>query len=250
MWGVEVLDCEPAPLGRRGAAKARAAELAGWRGTADDQVRSRGLVPRSLLELFGVSDQRLDAGVVEADGWLLSAQRAEQAAGALQRLVTSAGDHGLPVEAVARELALPAALVPALVRAPLRLAGGRVRPERVAELPRHLREAADRLRADLGTAPFAAPDAGRLRELGLDERAVTLLHRRGELLHVGSSVVLLPEAPEEAVQRLSQLQQPFTTSQARQALGTSRRVVLPLLAHLDRTRRTVRLADDRRRVRG
>ncbi|HET6938155.1 MAG TPA: SelB C-terminal domain-containing protein, partial [Nocardioides sp.] len=43
---------------------------------------------------------------------------------------------------------------------------------------------------------------------------------------------------------------PFTTSAARQALGTSRRVALPLLAHLDRTGRTVRLADDTRRLRG
>jgi selenocysteine-specific elongation factor len=52
------------------------------------------------------------------------------------------------------------------------------------------------------------------------------------------------------VRRLSSLAQPFTTSEARQALQTSRRVVLPLLAHLDRTGRTVRLPDDRRRVRG
>ncbi|MFC6713508.1 SelB C-terminal domain-containing protein [Branchiibius cervicis] len=38
-------------------------------------------------------------------------------------------------------------------------------------------------------------------------------------------------------------------STARQALGTSRRVVLALLAHLDATGATVRLPDDRRRVR-
>jgi selenocysteine-specific elongation factor len=61
--------------------------------------------------------------------------------------------------------------------------------------------------------------------------------------------VLLPDAADLAVQRLAQLDQPFTTSQARQALDTSRRVVLPLLAHLDKTDRTVRLADDTRRLR-
>jgi selenocysteine-specific elongation factor len=61
--------------------------------------------------------------------------------------------------------------------------------------------------------------------------------------------VLLPGADEAAYAVLSALPQPFTTSQARQALGTSRRVALPLLAHLDRTGRTVRLADDTRRVR-
>ncbi|HJR40037.1 MAG TPA: SelB C-terminal domain-containing protein, partial [Nocardioidaceae bacterium] len=38
----------------------------------------------------------------------------------------------------------------------------------------------------------------------------------------------------------------FTTSQARVRLGTSRRVALPLLDHLDRSGRTRRLPDDRR----
>jgi len=52
------------------------------------------------------------------------------------------------------------------------------------------------------------------------------------------------------VQVLGGLPQPFTTSEARQALGTSRRVALPLLAHLDRTGRTLRLPDDRRQLRG
>lgn len=40
----------------------------------------------------------------------------------------------------------------------------------------------------------------------------------------------------------------FTTGQARRAMATSRRVVLPLFAHLDRAGRTVRLPDDTRRI--
>jgi selenocysteine-specific elongation factor len=48
---------------------------------------------------------------------------------------------------------------------------------------------------------------------------------------------------------LSGLAEPFSVSEARQALDTSRRVALPLLAHLDRSGRTVRLPDDRRRLR-
>ena len=35
------------------------------------------------------------------------------------------------------------------------------------------------------------------------------------------------------VRTLATLAQPFTTSEARQALGTTRRVVIPLLEHLD-----------------
>jgi len=60
--------------------------------------------------------------------------------------------------------------------------------------------------------------------------------------------VLLPGADVRAVEELSALPQPFTTSEARSRLGTSRRVVLPLLEHLDRSGLTRRLADDRRLV--
>ncbi|MBO0820378.1 MAG: SelB C-terminal domain-containing protein, partial [Nocardiopsaceae bacterium] len=56
-------------------------------------------------------------------------------------------------------------------------------------------------------------------------------------------------ADTEAARRLAELPQPFTTSQARKALGTSRRVVIPLLEYLDRARLTERFPDDTRRVR-
>jgi selenocysteine-specific elongation factor len=249
LWGAEVIDCDPPRLTRRGAARLRASELAEWDGSAADLVRSRGVVSTELLDRIGVTDGSTEDGTVSARGWLLSAERADRARVALHELVDGAGDEGLSLGALARQLQLPEVLVPALVEPPLRLEGGRVRPGQVAELPARVRDAVVVVRADLEAAPFAAPDAGRLRELGLDERAVTLLHRRGQLLHVGSSVVLLPDAPDEAVRRLAALPQPFTTSEARQALQTSRRVVLPLLAHLDRTGRTLRLPDDRRRLR-
>jgi selenocysteine-specific elongation factor len=47
---------------------------------------------------------------------------------------------------------------------------------------------------------------------------------------------------------LATLPQPFTLSEARQALRTSRRVAVPLLELLDRRRLTRRLPDDRRTV--
>ncbi len=68
------------------------------------------------------------------------------------------------------------------------------------------------------------------------------------VLRLAPGVVLLPDAAERAVDALVDLPQPFTTSAARSRLGTSRRVVLPLLEHLDRARLTRRLPDDRRTV--
>ena len=38
---------------------------------------------------------------------------------------------------------------------------------------------------------------------------------------------------------------PFTTSQARTVLGTTRRIVVPLLEHFDKTRVTIREGDTR-----
>ena len=94
-----------------------------------------------------------------------------------------------------------------------------------------------------------APEAGRLRELGLDGRAIGAAVRAGLLLRVTEQIVLAPGADAEAARALAGLPQPFTAAEARQALGTTRRVVIPLLEYLDRAGITQRLPDDRRRVR-
>ena len=101
----------------------------------------------------------------------------------------------------------------------------------------------------LAGAPFAAPDGERLRELGLDARALAAAARAGLLLRIADLIVLAPGADKEAARVLAELPQPFTTSQARQALGTSRRVAIPLLEYLDRARVTERLPGDLRRLR-
>ena len=103
--------------------------------------------------------------------------------------------------------------------------------------------------ADLAGAPFMAPEAGRLRELGLDGRAIGAAARAGLLLRVAEQIVLAPGAEAEAARALAGLPQPFTAAEARQALGTTRRVAIPLLEYLDRAGITQRLPDDRRRLR-
>jgi selenocysteine-specific elongation factor len=103
--------------------------------------------------------------------------------------------------------------------------------------------------ADLADAPFQAPNAERLQELGIDTRAAAAAERAGLLCRLPGNILLAPGAPERAARILAGLQQPFTTSDARQALGTSRRVAIPLLEWLDRAGVTRRLPDDRRLVR-
>jgi selenocysteine-specific elongation factor len=119
----------------------------------------------------------------------------------------------------------------------------------VPHLPARVTDAVQVVLADLADAPFSAPDAERMRELGLDARAAAAAERAGLLLRLPGNVLLAPDAPGRAARILAGLPQPFTAAEARKALQTSRRVVIPLLEWLDRKGITKRLADDRRTMR-
>jgi selenocysteine-specific elongation factor len=115
-------------------------------------------------------------------------------------------------------------------------------------LPEAVSRAVRQVRADLAAHPFRAPEAARLAELGLGPRAIGAAVRAGALVRITDGIVLAPGAPDEAAGILRELSQPFTLSQARQALDTTRRVAVPLLEFLDREGLTRRLPDDRRTV--
>jgi selenocysteine-specific elongation factor len=256
LWGVRVLDPVPAPLPRRrGAAADRGRELAGLDGDPDlaAEVDRRGRVRRSLLRRIGVDPAPGAAWTgLQVGDWLLSDAYAEAMARRLeQRVRQHALDHplqpGMPVAELAHDLDLADLdTVTALARPPLRVIDGRVTSTPSVVLPERVERALAGLREDLTDQPFAAPTADRLRELGLDSKAIAAAAKAGRLLRVAPGIVLLPGADEVAVKWLAELAQPFTTSEARVRLATSRRVVLPLLELLDRTGRTTRLPDDRR----
>lgn len=253
LWRVDVLDPDPPRLRRRGAAARRAAVLgsADGRPRLTDELARRGLAHRDRLRRIGVPITPGDH--LESGPWLVSRGLAAALADRLPRLVEEhAGSHPLdpdvPLAVLADRLRLPSPdLVLPLVRPPLLVVGGRVRTPG-SGLPREVAAAVDVVRRELEAAPFAAPTADRLRELGLDERALGAAERAGLLWRIAPGLVLLPGADRDAAARLARLEQPFTTSAARQDLDTSRRVVLPLLDRLDRAGLTRRLADDRREV--
>ncbi|HEX4814620.1 MAG TPA: SelB C-terminal domain-containing protein [Nonomuraea sp.] len=259
---VLVLDVRPPALRRRGAAARRAAELApyaapGIRAGAGHRARDearrvpdaatvlawRGVARRSELAAMGCDPAGLD--VPAAGDWLVDPGRWQSLAARLKELVGE--QPGMPEDAARTALGLPTRdLVEALVKAcpPLRLSGGRIDGSGV---PDDVVAAVGRLRAELAANPYLAPEAARLVGLGLDRRAVALAARAGLVLRLADGIVLLPGADTEAARVLARLPQPFTAGDARAALGTNRRVVIPLLEHLDRRRLTRRL-DDRLRV--
>lgn len=71
---------------------------------------------------------------------------------------------------------------------------------------------------------------------------------RGEVLRLGG-VILAGDALPRAEAAIRDLAQPFTVGEATRAMGTSRRVAVPLLERLDTTLVTRRLADGRRTLR-
>lgn len=252
--GLTVLDPRPPELVRRGAAVARGKEVDALPPTPDPaaELRRRRIVRRSDLAAMGVTPPA-GPGVGE---WLLDPAHARSLGDQLRREVEAyAGGHpldsGMPVELLRQRLALPdRTLVGLLVRPPLAVLDGRVViGDGGIRLPAGVSEAVDAVRRELAATPFAAPDAARLAELGLGRREISAAARAGRLLRVSEGVVLLPGADVAAARALAVLPQPFTLSEARRALGTSRRVAVPLLELLDRRGVTERRPDDTRTLR-
>jgi len=283
-YGAIVLDVTPPPLRGSGAAAAARLQLASWpdQPGAADLLRRHKLLRAGTATAMGLRDLPAPVG----GEWLADPDRWQELR---QRLAAAVAEHaardplapGLPVDAARAALGLPdRALVESLVASQdgggasgLRLQGGYVQPARVADraqaiaaddatdpeatvsaaldgLPRPVAAAVRKVLADLAAAPFSAPATDRLRDLGLDARAAAAAERVGLLRRLPGNVVLPADASAQAAQILAGLPQPFTVSEARQALQSSRRVVVPLLEMLDREGVTRRLPDDRRELRG
>jgi selenocysteine-specific elongation factor len=254
--GASVLDVMPPRLARRGAAAAAAKLLSTWpdQPTAAHILARHGLLRASALLAMGIREHPepvCGEWLADPDHWrALAQQLGEVVAG---HAATEPLAAGMPVEAARAALDLPdRRLVVALAHPPFRVSCGLVQltpaggPGTGPSLPEPLQAAIRVLRADLAAAPFASPDADRLRKLGLDQRAIAAAVRAGELMRISEHVVLAPGADVAAAAVLTRLPQPFTAAEAREALATTRRTAIPLLEYLDRAGVTERQADDRR----
>ncbi|WP_309126201.1 selenocysteine-specific translation elongation factor [Kocuria sp.] len=245
LGGAQVLDADPPVLRRRGDRGRRADRLAGMdtRGDVLAEVARRGAVREQHLHRLGLlptgdpdppgevrvlGDWWVHAPVF--DSWQQQLRTAVEELHARDPLAA-----GLSRGAARDLLSLPEPkLVDAVARAAgLEHDGGHIRsPHHRGDLG-PVEAALAELEHRLATAPFRAPEADALTALQLGVRELAAAERSGRILRLRDGVVLLPTAPALAMRELARLPQPFTTSQARQALNTTRRVAIPLLEHLD-----------------
>lgn len=257
LGGALVIDADPPVLRRRGDGARRAAALSEMDAAGDvgAEVARLGAVRESHLRRLGFLSSTTPQSVRVLDGWWVHAatyqawqQRLRAAVEELHARDPLA--EGLSRGAARDLLALPdESLLDAVTRdAGLEQRGGHLRvPGARGDLG--LAEAAvGELEARLRAEPFHAPEADDLSALQLSARELAAAERAGRVLRLRDGVVLLPTAPALAMRELARLEQPFTTSQARQALNTTRRVAIPLLEHLDARGWTRRLDAGHREV--
>jgi selenocysteine-specific elongation factor len=252
--GALVLDADPPDFDRRGAAQLRAAELdaldpadAVDPGGIATQVRRRQAVRRQTLVALGLPVAE-PAGVLVRQDWLIDQPTWLR----WQRELTHTVDEyaaahpqqpGLPLEKARQRIGVPdPALLRLLTReSGLELAAGRVARPGVEVSLGAAEGAVQELEARLSKHCFDAPERTQLEGYGLTSRDLATAERAGRLLRLAPDIVVGPNAAELAAAVLAGLPQPFTTSQARQALDTTRRIAVPLLEHLDRLGLTARI---------
>ena len=116
-------------------------------------------------------------------------------------------------------------------------------------MPSDLEPAINRLRSTLNEKLLEPPARKQLVASSVDERAMRFLNDTSEIVEVGDELVFLRKGFEE----LERLVRCFlsdrgggTVSELRQHTGVSRRIILPILEHLDTAGVTVRDGDVRR----
>lgn len=115
-------------------------------------------------------------------------------------------------------------------------------------LPEALQAAGAKLARALSAKPLDPPSRKELAQDPVSQRALRFLIETGEVVEINIDLVMTAASiarATELVRTFISEHGPATVSDLREALGSSRRVVVPLLEHLDRTFVTLRQGDKR-----
>ena len=251
--GVDLLDLEPTVLAGRGSARIRADELAGR--TAHERWETE-LLRRTFIDVVHIERLGLEPfGDAQVDGWFIDpatwAQLPDEAVSRVRAWEHEHPlEHGISRAALTRQLALPAPVIMdyVIARTPLMSEAGRIATTPRGLLPLEVESSIRTLESRWRADPFYSPDVPELHALRLGASEQAAAGRSGRVLVVAKDVVLSPGVVDAASVALLALPGPFTLSEARKTLSTSRRVAVPLLEHMDSTGRTDRISPELRRV--
>jgi selenocysteine-specific elongation factor len=220
--GGEVLDVAPVLTAARARPDASAARV----------VRERRWVDAAELARLLGREAPDDAGIA-VGRWIVAPEALDQARASVRDLVDAAGDLGLDVATLdERERAALASLDDVTV------AGGRARAGGAEDAL-----AGHPFVAELEASPFAPPSAA---EAGVDRAELRELVRRGAVverdgLHFAPAAVTA--AGQVVARLLADTPEGVTVAQIRDALGTTRKYVMPLVGLLDAAGMTRRRGD-------
>ena len=117
-----------------------------------------------------------------------------------------------------------------------------------ASLPNHLTSSGKKIRILLDENPLEPPNPKEIINSENDEAALKFLLQTNEAIQLDEKVILLSKNYNEAVDKIrSYITQngPATAADLRKALSSTRRVIIPLLEHLDKKGITFRSGDTR-----
>ena len=117
-----------------------------------------------------------------------------------------------------------------------------------ASLPNHLTSSGKKIRILLDENPLEPPNPKEIINNENDEAALKFLLQTNEAIQLDEKVILLSKNYNEAVDKIrSYITQngPATAADLRKALSSTRRVIIPLLEHLDKEGITFRSGDTR-----
>jgi selenocysteine-specific elongation factor len=250
--GVHILDIDPPSLRRRGASRRRGEELATVFDRPDlrAEIARRGAVTPTRLVALGVLDREepLPEDVLKVGDFLVDPAAWDRWRSQLDIAVE---EHHRSHPRAALEVP-DMTLMDALVAAAggrLATARGRIfRPGSGPAFSPDVQASLDKVAARLDANLFDAPDAPELEMLGLTNKVLAAASGLGLFLRLPGDILLNPVAVDEAYELLARLPQPFTIADARQSLGVTRRIALPLLEHLDSLGLTLRVDSARRQI--
>lgn len=258
--GIVVVDPDPPRLTRRGDGARRGHTLAARSGAPDEpdlatEVAARGAMRVAHATQLGLDPDSSTDEVVRQGDWLISRDRWRAWGQALRDQASRRARHdpldpSVPLEEARAATDIPdrRLVAPAATAAGLEVVEGRLRLPGARPDLGPAEAGLARIEARLAEHPFAAPEATELTEAGLGPRQLAAAVANGRLMRLADGIYVQPIAPARAMRVLAALPQPFTTSQARQALDTTRRVAIPLLEHLDARGWTRRIDSGHREI--